>query len=890
MTIKRVMATALLSAAVALGGLQLTSYAAPAGLRLIGPDVDPSRPMADKLTIGYVSDFGGCGYGDPKKCEDETAVAAMVKSWNPDYILTSGDNSQQQATEEQVALSAAPYEDALARPNFFYPIFGNHDYGNSCDEAGAKYSIEYWKVPTSYRAELGNGLVEWLNPDGACQTSNGETMPPIFDDYMTSLNSSQAVWKFTGIHQPPYSSGKSGNNINRRWAIQPGVDLMLSGHDHDSEFVIDPDGHALVVNGIGGDGTTDLFTPTTGSQFRQNESLGAGRITVTKESVRFEFVALGGQTMYEFTLRKDSDGKTYVADKSDWTDPRESTRDETTIPAKPSVHFDAATDTYDGLNPVSYPDGPWEKKQVAGREAVQLTNKDSGANYMYLQVDDEAMSGGPFDLEAEVSYYADKPGNFSLQFESSSTGSAYETSAKVSVDSTKVGSWQTATIPLKGINLNNRQNGNSDLRLQTSKGLALAVSAVTIRNVAKQPVVEVKYVPGEAPDGLSPVTYSSGPFSVIDAGGAKALRVDDSTKSTGNNLYLQVDDSRLAGGPTDAWLSITYRADKAGKFTVQYDSAETGLAYTKTEPVAVDAGSAWQRAVVALPAAMFQNRQNGDADLRIISAKGFNYLVKDLEITTYDPANPPSDNNNPTNGGSDGDNPGGEPTTPSATQDVSWTPSNPDGITFLPYESGPFHMVDEGGEKYLQIDKNTINSGNNLYVDVDDLKLSGGPHDVWFTLEYRSPVAGQLVLQYEDQLTGEAYHNAPTITIPDSQVDAWQRVSIELPAAMFNNRQNANADFRLRGAKNLPFQVRAMSVTSTKPSADESPTPSVTPSPSSTPTPSVTPSPSSSPSPSVTPTPSVTPSPSPSSTPSPSSSTTARPDGRVPLALPNTGW
>jgi hypothetical protein len=125
------------------------------GLELLTSDIDPAKPRADVLRVAVVSDFGGCGYGVPAKCADENAVVDMIHSWNPDFILTGGDNSQQQATEEQVRLSVEPYTADIEAGKFF-PIFGNHDFGNTCDAVGAQYSMHYLKVPLSYRAVLGN--------------------------------------------------------------------------------------------------------------------------------------------------------------------------------------------------------------------------------------------------------------------------------------------------------------------------------------------------------------------------------------------------------------------------------------------------------------------------------------------------------------------------------------------------------------------------------------------------------------------------------------------------------------------------------------------------------------------------------------------------------------
>lgn len=821
-------------AALALAGSGLLAAplagAAPTGLELLSPAVDPTQPRAESLTVAYVSDIGGCGWGDGPRCDQQWAVADMVRSWNPDYILTGGDNSQQEATEDQVVRSLQPYKEEVARGDFFYPIFGNHDFGNSCDAEGAKYSMQYWQVPLSYRAVLGNGLVEWFNPNGACQTSSGTSMPAIYDDYVHSVQTSEAAWQLTGVHQPPYSSGKSGNNINRRWTLQPEVDLVFSGHDHHSEFVVTPEGDHLVVNGTGGDGTTGLYTPTQGSQFRQNEYLGASRLTITEESLRHEFVNLAGETMYEFTLRKDADGNAYVAEQSEWTDPADGSEPGSgAVPTKREVSLDVPTDSYLQLTPIAYPDGPWEFAEVDGRRAIQLLrNPNGGGNHLYLQIADEAMSGGPYDMEAEITYRSDVAGSFVLQHDSSVTGAAYQASDRVTISSDQVGQWQTATIPLPAVNFNNRQNGSSDLRLLGASNLPLAVSALTIRSTVAEELVSVSFDAGEEPDGLAPIEYPSGPFSYVDVDGARALRIDDRPDSTTNNLYLGVDDRRIVDGPHDAWLTLTYRAEEPGRFRVQYDNADTGSAYHSVDEVLIgaDAVGQWHTTTIPLPSAMFQNRQNGSADLRLVAPGSTNLLIQAMRIDLFDPEKTQVDPVEP--------GPGEDPTdpgtpAPSTGEEVSWTATNPDGIDPIPYESGPFSIVDLDGERVLQVETNPVNSGNNLYVGVTDSRLYGGPHHVWFSIEYRSPVEGSFVLQYDDAATGTAYHSAPAVQIGADDVDQWHTAVMELPAAMFQNRQNGDADFRLRGSNNLPFLVRSMAITFDDPTVTPEPEPEPTP-------------------------------------------------------------
>ncbi|MEV0607621.1 metallophosphoesterase [Polymorphospora rubra] len=811
--VPRRLAAAAAAAAVTLTGLITLAPTANAavdapGLELLTSDIDPAQPRADVLRVAVVSDFGACGYGIPAKCADQNAVADMIHSWNPDFILTGGDNNQQQATEEQVRLSAEPYMADIEAGKFF-PIFGNHDFGNTCDAVGAQYSMQYFKVPLSYRAVLGNGLLEWVNPNGACQTSNGTRMPAIYDDYLATVQNSRASWVLTGVHQPPYSSGVSGNNINRRWAIQPQVDLLISGHDHHTEHIITPDGDNLVLTGNGGDGTTRLFTPTTGSQWRDNKHLGAMRLTITPETLRAEFVALGGETQYEFTLGHDADGDTIVLDQSE-VDPGGGTDPNPAVPAKREVSFDVAAGTSDGLTAVQYPDGPWTQAEVDGRRAIQLQrNPMGGANQLYLQVDDAAMSGGPFGMEAEVTYRSPVAGSFNLQHENAAIGEAYSPATPVAIAGSQVGTWQTATIPLPAAAFNNRQNGGSDLRLTAPANLPLAISAITIRSTAPAGVT-ARMVAGQEPDGLAPVEYSSGPFTWGVADGRQVLQTLPNPESTtSGNLYMAVDDRYLSGGPQRAWLVLTYLPQSAGRFQVQYENAAVGTTYYNATAVEVTADQVgtWQTTTVDLPDAAFNNRQNGAADFRLRLPQNYPMAIAEMRLTTIDPANtpdPPTEEEPPTIPGS-------------VLNPVSWSAERAGGLDPIAYGSGPFTLESDDTGGYLQVQRNTINSGNNLYLTADDAMLYGGPHEVWFTVEYRSPVEGRFELQYEDAVTGAAYLSTDPVTVTAGDVGVWKSATWHLPAAQFQNRQNGGADLRLRGADNLPLQIRSMRISPTDP-------------------------------------------------------------------------
>lgn len=458
--------------------------AADAELERITPAADPSRPPEDQIVLAVVGDYGGCGAD--RTCAEEHQVADMVHSWNPAAILTTGDNTYQQGRPDEIVKAQAPY-DADINAGRFFPIMGNHDYGNGCNPESIQPSVDYFKVPVSFVAGFGNGLIDFLNPDANCQMASGTTMPPIYDAYMNTVTGSTAEWVITGEHQPVFSSGKAGNNPDRAWAMTPGVDLILAGHDHHAEHITTADGYNIAITGNGGAGLTPLFSVAPGSQFRDAEHFGAMRLTVNKGSLKAEYLSLPGKVDYYFILKKDAQGRAYVAERSDWTDPNPP-NGPGPVPNKYSVSFDVAASTSDSLTYKNYEDGPYTETAVDGRQALQLqTNPFGGANQLYMFADDAAISGGPYPLKATITYRSPVAGTFALQYDSANSGSAYQRSASVTIGPDQVNQWQTATIAIPDIRFTNRQNGGADLRLSAPANLPLAVSAVKLNVVPPRP-------------------------------------------------------------------------------------------------------------------------------------------------------------------------------------------------------------------------------------------------------------------------------------------------------------------------------------------------------------------------------------------------------------------
>lgn len=79
-----------------------------------------------------IGDYGSAG-------PNELAVANLVKSWNPDFIITLGDNNYEVGSDSTIDANIGQYYHEYIYPykgsygggglnNKFYPSLGNHDW------------------------------------------------------------------------------------------------------------------------------------------------------------------------------------------------------------------------------------------------------------------------------------------------------------------------------------------------------------------------------------------------------------------------------------------------------------------------------------------------------------------------------------------------------------------------------------------------------------------------------------------------------------------------------------------------------------------------------------------------------------------------------------------
>src|SRR6266581_9784847 len=102
-------------------------------LRFIEP-LEQRQLLAGDVRFAVIGDFGA-------NTPEEADVANRVKSWNPDLILTVGDNNYELGTASTIDANVGKYYHDYIDPykgsygagsadglNHFFPVLGNHDW------------------------------------------------------------------------------------------------------------------------------------------------------------------------------------------------------------------------------------------------------------------------------------------------------------------------------------------------------------------------------------------------------------------------------------------------------------------------------------------------------------------------------------------------------------------------------------------------------------------------------------------------------------------------------------------------------------------------------------------------------------------------------------------
>ncbi len=268
--------------------------------------------VPDQQRFAVIGDFGdslidALGIGGLSK------VGGLVKSWNPDFIITTGDNNYPDGAAgtidsnigAQYASFIGNYVGAFgpgSAENRFWPTPGNHDWR----AANLQPYIDYFTLPGNERYyDVQIGRVHLFALDSESDEPDGADENSVQAQWLQDrVASSTACFKLAYFHRPPYSSGDHGSNDRMKWPFEAwGIDVVLSGHDHTYER-LRVGAIPYFVNGLGGSLKYAMGTAVPESELFYNLDFGAQLVTVTDSSITFEFHAVLGGLIDTHTVSK----------------------------------------------------------------------------------------------------------------------------------------------------------------------------------------------------------------------------------------------------------------------------------------------------------------------------------------------------------------------------------------------------------------------------------------------------------------------------------------------------------------------------------------------------------------------------------------------------------
>jgi tartrate-resistant acid phosphatase type 5 len=263
-----------------------------------------SAPQGGAVRFAIIGDYGWTG-------QPELDVANLVKSWEPEFIITVGDNNYTDGAASTIDPNIGQYYHEFIYPytgaygqgapfNRFFPALGNHDW----ETPGAQPYLDYFGLPGNERYyDFAQGPVRFFALDSDPREPDGITVTSTQALWLQNrLGATTETWKLVYFHHPPYSSGPHGGTVELRWPYQQwGADAVLTGHDHTYERVV-LGGFPYIINGLGGRSITDFGTPVPGSVVRYNADYGAILADASDNSITFQFFSRAGAPVDSYSI------------------------------------------------------------------------------------------------------------------------------------------------------------------------------------------------------------------------------------------------------------------------------------------------------------------------------------------------------------------------------------------------------------------------------------------------------------------------------------------------------------------------------------------------------------------------------------------------------------
>jgi 3',5'-cyclic AMP phosphodiesterase CpdA len=204
--------------------------------------LDANNSPAVRLAV-----LGDVGTGSEDEWETAALVATAAASQPFDGLVLLGDNVYPSGDPTRLQATVFdPFDPILRQGTALLPTLGNHDImdGHAAGQVEALGMPGRW-----YATEIGPLLLLSLDSN---LVHNADQLRWLESTFAAG----GAEWVIVTMHHPPFSAGYHGSDddIQETWVPlfeAHGVDLVLSGHDHDYQRTVPINGVTYVVSGGG---------------------------------------------------------------------------------------------------------------------------------------------------------------------------------------------------------------------------------------------------------------------------------------------------------------------------------------------------------------------------------------------------------------------------------------------------------------------------------------------------------------------------------------------------------------------------------------------------------------------------------------------------------------
>jgi tartrate-resistant acid phosphatase type 5 len=263
-------------------------------------------PTPTPIRFAVIGDYGLVG----QPAQD---VADLVKSWQPDFIITTGDNNYPDGEAATIDDNIGQYYHEFIYPyqgaygegadiNRFFPSLGNHDYSPT---DGFQPYLDYFDLPGNGRYyDFVWGPVHFFALNSDYREPDGHHQNSVQAMWLRDrLAASNAPWRLVYMHVSPYSSGLHGSAAVMQWPYAEwGATAVLAAHDHTYER-LEIDGFLYFVNGLGGHPARyPSGQEVEGSRVFFNDDYGAMLVEATETTMTFQFITRTGAVIDAYQL------------------------------------------------------------------------------------------------------------------------------------------------------------------------------------------------------------------------------------------------------------------------------------------------------------------------------------------------------------------------------------------------------------------------------------------------------------------------------------------------------------------------------------------------------------------------------------------------------------